>query len=280
MYGDNGSEYATVKSAWAAVGVGEPDENFSIIRKQISPNLAIPDNDPTGIESTIYVEESGLLKDINIGIVIEHSYIGDLRVTLTSPIGESVVLHDRQGGALRDIIEVYDLESFPALNMFAGDNVQGNWRLNVSDNARVDTGKIALWEMELSTLKAEKKELTQQVSPNQPIPDNKQNGIESLIEVSQSGVVVRLDVSVDISHTWIGDLRVLLISPSGIEVALHDRSGRSRNDIKMTYSTTIDDALLALLGEEIQGNWRLKVSDHASRDRGTLNSWGIHCVYE
>ena len=195
LYGDSGSEYATVKSAWAAVGIGEPDEKFSIIRQQISPNLVIPDNDATGAESVMYVEEDGLLKNINIGIAIEHSYIGDLRVVLTSPLGESVVLHDRQGGALRDIIEVYDLESFPALNMFSGDNVQGNWRLNVSDHARVDTGKIAFWEMELSTLKAEKKELTQQLSPNQPIPDNTQNGIESLIEISQSGEIVRLDVT-------------------------------------------------------------------------------------
>ena len=48
----------------------------------------------------------------------------------------------------------------------------------------------------------------------------------------------------------------------------------------MTYSTTEDDAMLALLGTEMQGYWRLKVVDTYSRDTGTLNSWSIHCVYE
>ena len=150
----------------------------------------------------------------------------------------------------------------------------------MSDHAWVDTGKLLFWELELSAQKAEKKELTKEATPNQQIPDNDPDGIESLIEVQQSGRIVRLDVAVDISHTWIGDLRVLLVSPSVNEVVLHDRSGRSRNDIKKTYSTTTEDPMLALLVSEIQGTWRLKVVDTYSRDVGTLNSWGIHCVYE
>jgi subtilisin-like proprotein convertase family protein len=73
---------------------------------------------------------------------------------------------------------------------------------------------------------------------------------------------------------------VLLISPSGAEVVLHDRSGYSRHDIKRTYSTTTDEPILDLLGSEIQGNWKLKVIDTYPEDVGTLNSWGINCVYE
>lgn len=64
-----------------------------------------------------------------------------------------------------------------------------------------------------------------------------------------------LDVSLKPRITWIGDLRVLLVSPSGVEVTLHDRSGRSRNDIKRTYSTTTDEVMLALIGTDIQGDW-------------------------
>jgi len=150
----------------------------------------------------------------------------------------------------------------------------------VSDHAGVDTGKLMFWALEFSIQKVEKKELTKEANPNQQIPDDDPNGIESTIEVQESGRIVRLDVPLDISHTWIGDLRVLLVSPSGVEVVLHERSGRSRHDIKMIYSTTTDEPMLALLGTEIQGNWRLKVVDTYSRDIGTLNSWGIHCVYE
>ena len=280
LHSDNGSEYAAVKNAWAAVGIGEPADTFGIIRKVSSPNLAIPDNEAAGVESVLHIEEEGLLKDINIGIDIEHSYIGDLRVVLNSPSGESVVLHDRQGGSSHDIIMTYDLDSYPRLSTFVGDGVQGDWTLSVSDHAGVDTGKLMFWELEFSIQKAEKKELTKEATPNQQIPDNDPTGIESIIETQQSGRIVRLDVPIDISHTWIGDLRVLLVSPSGAEVVLHDRSGRSRHDINKIYSTTTDETMSVLLGSEIQGIWQLKVVDTYSRDIGMFNSWGIHCVYE
>ena len=280
LHGDNGSEYAAVKSAWAAVGIGDPADTFSIILKETSPNLAIPDNEATGVESVLHIEEQGLVKNIYLGVVIEHTYIGDLRVVLNSPSGDAVVLHDREGGSRHDIIETYDLNSYPRLSTFVGDGVQGDWTLSVSDHARVDTGKLMFWELEFSIEKVEKKELTKETTPNRQIPDNNPNGIESQIEINESGSIVRLDIPVDISHTWIGDLRVLLVSPSGAEVVLHDQSGRSRHDIKMVYSTTTDNFMLVLPGSEIQGIWRLKVVDTYSRDTGTLNSWGIHCVYE
>jgi len=280
LYSDNSIEYAAVKSAWAAIGIGEPSNSYSIINKDASPILAIPDNDASGVESILYVEEEGLLKDIYVGIDIEHTYIGDLRVVLNSPSGESVVLHDRQGGSRHDLLETYNFDSYPQLITFSGDRVQGDWTLLVSDHAAVDTGKLMFWELEFSIHKVEKKELTKEVSPNKQIPDNDPNGIDSKIEIQETGKIVRLDIPLDISHTWIGDLRVVLISPSGIEVVLHDRSGRSRHDIKMTYSTTTDESMLALLDSEIQGSWQVKVVDTYSRDTGTLNSWGIHCVYE
>ena len=280
LYGDSGSEYAALKNAWAAVGVGEPANTFGILRNDVSPNLPIPDNDATGIESVLRIDEEGLLKDINIGIAIEHTYIGDLRVVLKSPAGESVILHDRRGGSRHDLVETYNFDSYPALNTFAGDTVQGDWILSVSDNAKVDTGKLLFWELDFSIEKVEKKEVSKEVNPNEAIPDNNLDGVVSKIEIQKAGKIVRMDIKVDISHTWIGDLRVILTSPSGIEVVLHDLSGRSRHDIKRTYTTTADQTMQTLVGEEINGSWLLKVIDSVSRDIGTLNSWGIHCVYE
>ncbi len=68
--------------------------------------------------------------DIYIGIDIEHTYIGDLRVVLNSPSGESVVLHDRQGGSRHDLLETYNFDSYPQLITFAGDRIQGDWTLD------------------------------------------------------------------------------------------------------------------------------------------------------
>lgn len=280
LHGDNSSEYAAIKNAWAAVGVGDPDEAYSIIQQDTSPYLPIPDNQPAGIMSVLHIDDAGLLKNIHIGIDIDHSYIGDLRVVLTSPSSDSVVLHDRAGGSSDNLFAIYNLDSTPQLNAFMGDDVQGDWTLSVSDHAAIDTGKLMFWELELSVAKADKKELSKQLAASQTIPDNNSAGIESIIDVSESGSLVKLDIPLDISHTWIGDLRVVLTSPSGVEVVLHDRTGSSRHDIKMTYSSSVDEALLALIGTEIKGGWRLHVNDSASSDTGTLNAWGIDCVYE
>jgi Zn-dependent metalloprotease/subtilisin-like proprotein convertase family protein len=280
LYGDTGDEYAAIKNAWAAVGIGEPAEDFIVIQKGVSPNMPIPDIDPTGIQSSINVSEQGLLNDISVSVNINHTYIGDLTVTLISPLGESVILHHREGGHNKDIIKTYDLDSTPALRTFIGDQIQGDWILQVADHARIDTGFLRRWEVKLVVQKAEKKRLKKEIFPHLQIPDNDYSGVESLINVDESGKIVNLDISVDITHTWIGDLKVILIMPSGDESILHNRTGYSRNDIKKIYSTKVDESLQKMIGKEIKGDWKLKIIDLASEDIGTLNRWGIEVTYE
>ncbi len=280
LYGDNGSEYASLKNAWAAVGVGDPADDFVLIRREVSPNQAIPDMNPAGISSVLNIADEGLVKALKVQVDIQHSYIGDLRLILTSPQGESVVLHDRKGGSQHDISTTYNLQTLPELNAYLGDQVQGEWQLVVSDHAAVDTGKLLKWSLEFSIEKAVKKEFTLTDDSGLPIPDKNPDGISRELQVNESGSILRLDVEVDISHTWIGDLRVVLKSPTGVEAVLHDRSGKSRHDIKQTYSTTANEAMRSLLNTEIQGNWRLSVVDTYSKDVGSLNAWSLHCVYE
>ena len=279
LYGDTGPEYATVKNAWAAVGVGEPAESFRIIQKDAAPNISIPDMDPAGIETPIYVPEQGLLKDISVSVKIEHTYIGDLRVSLTSPSGETVILHDRAGRSNHDIVKTYDLSTTPQLMTYMGDQIRGDWVLHIADHARFDTGHLAHWGLKLSAQDAEKKTLTKELFPEVQIPDDDPRGIESLIHVAESGTLVNLDVSVAITHTWIGDLKVILGLPSGDEVILHNKTGYSRKNIERTYSTKSDEFLQFVVGIEIKGDWRLKVIDLASRDIGTLNKWGLDLIY-
>ena len=65
----------------------------------------------------------------------------------------------------------------------------------------------------------------------------------------------------DITHDWIGDLRVILVLPLGDEVILHDRKGYSRKEIKKTYSTRSDENLRFLVNKEMMSVWKLKVLD-------------------
>lgn len=279
LYGDQGPEYAAVKNGWAAVGVGEPAEQFELVKAETSTSVAIPDNDPRGIVSSLTVDREGLLKDITVFVLIHHSYISDLRVRLISPAGEEVVLHDRSGGPEDDIIEEYSRENSPALTALVGDGVRGEWRLAVSDHAGLDEGSLESWGLSMALEKMQQLTLEVGGEVGLPIPDNSVQGVSSRLFIEESGSILHLDVKVEISHTWIGDLRLILVSPAGLEFILHDKTGSSRHDINRTYSTKTEEILRQLMGQEMNGEWILKVMDLAGQDTGIFRRWALKVIY-
>ena len=84
-----------------------------------------------------------------------------------------------------------------------------------------------------------------------------------------------VEVSVDITHTWIGDLQISVRSPAGTDVILHDETGRSADDVVKTYTASTTSALGSLAGQSISGPWQLSVSDRERRDVGKLNTWRV-----
>lgn len=121
---------------------------------------------------------------------------------------------------------------------------------------------------------------TGEVKADLLIPDAVPGGIASTIELAAAGRVTALEVAVDILHPYIGDLRVVLESPTGKRAVLHDRTGASGDDIRATYRSDAVPALAALAGEPVRGTWTLRVVDNARRDTGRLNSWRIACEHD
>ncbi len=113
-----------------------------------------------------------------------------------------------------------------------------------------------------------------QVEPGLNIPDVGMPVVSS-IDIDQQGAITDLRIQVNISHTYIGDLRVDLIAPDGTAVVLHNNTGGSANDLIKTYSIQETPALRVLLDKEIQGRWQLSVRDIFRLDIGRLNSWRI-----
>lgn len=107
-------------------------------------SVAIPDNDATGITSTIVVADDVQVFGVNADVDISHTWIGDLVVTLTSPAGTQVALHNREGGSADDIVKSWDLSAFN------GEMATGTWTLSVSDNVGADTGTLNNWGMVIS----------------------------------------------------------------------------------------------------------------------------------
>ncbi len=70
----------------------------------VAPYILIPDNQPTGISSTITVSGAtgNIVNGSELGSVfanLEHSYRGDLKISLTCPSGQSIVLKTNSGGS-------------------------------------------------------------------------------------------------------------------------------------------------------------------------------------
>ena len=112
------------------------------------------------------------------------------------------------------------------------------------------------------------------------IPDHKPEGVSSEITISQIGRAKSIKVSIDIIHTYIGDLQVELEAPSGKKAMLHDKKGGYTDDIKETYFSDSLQTLADLEGESINGNWSLHIKDLALIDTGRLNWWKIEMEYE
>ena len=238
-----------------------------------SPDKSIPDNNVRGIKDKIICSDDFAITAIAISVDITHSYIGDLNITLISPSGTEVVLHDRLGGSANDLHSKFDVRSVPGLHALTGEPVNGEWLLHVQDLAAVDRGRLTSWSLDISG-QTDTSILIEE-SPGVIIPDNVQGGIERVLTVSDTGQLDNIVVELDITHTYIGDLVVELISPDNTLVLLHNRSGGSANNIIKTYTMMNTSSLQNLRGDSIAGDWRLHVSDHAGLDQGKLNRWAL-----
>lgn len=109
---------------------------------------------------------------------------------------------------------------------------------------------------------------TYTASPAAAIPDNSTTGVSSTIDVSDTGEVVDVKVTTDITHTWRGDLKVTLTHGSTSQV-IFNRTGGSADDLKETFTVT------GFEGASLAGPWTLTVEDAARLDTGTLNSWTL-----
>lgn len=102
------------------------------------------------------------------------------------------------------------------------------------------------------------------------IPDNG-SAVESSIAVTgrTGNAPSTLQVGVDITHTYRGDLVIDLVAPDGTAYRLKAASSSdSADDVVTTYTVNASS-------ETANGTWKLRVQDTAAQDTGKLNSWKL-----
>lgn len=186
---DGATNYGTVTYTFTTGLVGTPS-TFSYT----GPPVAIPDNIPAGVNINLPVSGfTGNIGDLNfrvdgsacnstIGsttVGIDHTWIGDITIKVTSPMGTTVTVFDRPGvpastvgfnrnnicnllldddGAFASV-ETADIEPVTGtfkpnnpMSAFDGQNPNGTWVINVSDSAGQDLGNVRAFSLVMSNL--------------------------------------------------------------------------------------------------------------------------------
>jgi M6 family metalloprotease-like protein len=246
------------------------------IHGKSTPEAPIPDNNAAGITDTITIEQDAVIAGVKVPLDISHTYRGDLRVTLQTPWGDEIRLHERQNGDSVDHIQqTFDESNLQALATLHGHSTKGEWRLLVQDLAAADVGRLNRWALEFTSAGPSQAQIALEDAPGTHIPDDNPAGIERELSTDLPGNVGSVEVMVDITHTYIGDLRVSLRSPAGTEVVLHDKAGGSADNVVKTYTKATTAALGSLAGQPISGAWRLSITDTERQDIGKLNAWRL-----
>ena len=140
--------------------------NGSVASVEAGTN-ALPDLATRNFRANINL--GATVSDMNVRVNLQHTYDGDLAISLLSPAGTQVSLSNRLGGSGQNFTNtVFDDEAGTAisagsapftgsfrpsstLNAVDGQALSGNWRLRVEDLAGVDSGSVISWSVEFVT---------------------------------------------------------------------------------------------------------------------------------
>lgn len=111
-----------------------------------SVSVAVPDNNLTGISRPLNINAPAgfRIEHVDLTVSATHTFRGDLRFRLTSPAGTVSDFQSRanDGGAN------FSNWTFGSVVPF-GEDPNGSWTLQVSDEASIDTGNLTAWSLRI-----------------------------------------------------------------------------------------------------------------------------------
>ncbi|MEW2293889.1 M4 family metallopeptidase [Streptomyces sp. NPDC006743] len=104
---------------------------------------------------------------------------------------------------------------------------------------------------------------------NVNIPDYGSAVTSSITVTGRSGnAPSNLQVSVDIVHSWSGDLQIDLVAPNGSTYRLKNSGYDSTPDVHATYTVNASSSAA-------NGTWKLRVQDKGPQDTGYIDGWKL-----
>ena len=242
------------------VGLGAVELDAGAYGLDDTVNVTVFDQNVTGPQTADLTSDSGDVETITLSDNGDGTFTGSIATAAGSATASDGVL---QAGIRENILVTY----------FDADDGQGG------SGDRTDSAFIE------NRIEYASGDIPKSITDN--------NTITSIIEITDEGTIFDLDLSLDISHTYVGDLDATLTSPAGTQIFLFQGVGSSGNNFT---GTILDDEAPTSIGagsapfagrfspqeplvefdnQSITGIWTLAISDNAGGDQGTLNAWSL-----
>jgi hypothetical protein len=166
---------STEDSTTASVDTADTETPPTVLERCNDQDLAIPDDDLTGVASSIDITEEGTIVELRVAIQATHPWVGDLAFELRKgdaalmvidrPMecnGDDidVVLHDDALATIDDSC-LNDGRGTPALGgellpesplapVFGGQSLAGTWRLRAIDADSLFVGALTRWCLQIT----------------------------------------------------------------------------------------------------------------------------------
>ena len=219
-----------------------------------SDDAALPIPISHTVFSTLVITTAQRVVDLDVWLNITHTNAADLGVGLISPEGTGVVLFTDVGGSSDDGWRETILDDQAPITItagtppftghfrpegrladFDGETISGTWTLVVVDsNTSQDTGTLLSWGIIPNS--GSPMEYASDNALPVPIPD--EGTVTTTLLISETEPIVDVNVWLNITHTWVGDLGVELVSPRGTIVELFSNVGSYGDNFA---NTILDD---------------------------------------
>lgn len=112
--------------------------------------IEVPDGNANGIVAVVVVDVAvEEIERLTVDLEVEHARVADLVVTLTSPEGTEVTLHD-QGAEPQPLVGNFPRDHVPAsgrMDDYYGEAPNGIWQIAVKDLEAGETGRLLTWSL-------------------------------------------------------------------------------------------------------------------------------------
>ncbi|MFJ9180201.1 proprotein convertase P-domain-containing protein [Streptomyces sp. NPDC102360] len=216
---------------------------------------AVPDTGTVQSPITVTSTPGNAPKALQVSVNVTHDWLGEVKIDLVAPNGNTYALKATNGtdpgGTLNKTYTV-DAAASPA---------NGTWKLQVQDKSTGGTGTLNSWSMTFPSPFVK--------SGAAAVPDAGTLSSAIAVDGMSGNASGTLQVSVNVTHDWLGEVKIDLVAPNGNTYALKATNGTDPGGtLNKTY--TVDAA-----ASPANGTWKLQVQDKSTGGTGTLNSWSM-----